>query len=197
MQILTTDELDSQTINTLCPRDRAVVVYAASSPDIDPAYIDATRDLGRLLATGGYTLINGGGAGGLMGAVNDGCLDAGGRAIGIIPSFMHDKGWGHKNLTATIIANDMHDRKKTMAHLASVAVALPGGVGTLEEILEIITWQKLHLDAPKPIFLNIAGYYDPLLAMLNRAAEQHFMSATDNLYHVCQTTDQLIKQLKP
>lgn len=169
---------------TSAPHTGTVAVYAASSTHIDPVYFDAARELGALIARAGYTLVDGGGSSGLMGAVNDGCLEAGGTAIGVIPRFMHERGWGHRSLSDTLVAEDMHDRKATMARMADAVIALPGGVGTLEEILEIITWRKLGLFDGPAVFCNINGYYDDMARMLEKAVCEGFMDANPPLYSV-------------
>lgn len=151
-----------------------ITVYAASSGQLGHAYIDAAQSLGRLIAAKGYTLINGAGRMGLMGASCDACLAAGGEALGIIPRFMVEQGWQHPSQPLLITA-DMHERKEKLAGLSDACIALPGGVGTLEELMEIITWKQLGLYLKPVIILNTCGYYDPLLAQLDRAADERFM----------------------
>lgn len=152
-----------------------ITVYAASSAEVDKVYLDAARELGTLIARGGYGLVTGAGSTGLMGAVNDGAIAASGSTVGIIPQFMADRGWAHRSLEQTIVTPDMHARKSMMMRMASAVIALPGGVGTFEELLEAITWRQLGLYDGKVVILNVGGYYDPLLAMLERAATLHFM----------------------
>lgn len=152
-----------------------ITVYSASSGQLPAVYVDTARQLGRLMAAGGHTLINGAGRMGLMGATADACLDAGGRAIGVIPQFMVERNWHHRGMTRLVVTPDMHRRKETMAQLSDACIALPGGVGTLEELLEIITWKQLGLYDKPIVVLNVAGYYDALLAQLRRAAEEHFI----------------------
>lgn len=137
------------------------------------------RDLGRRIAEAGLPVINGGGARGLMAAVSDGALAAGGEAIGVIPRFMVDKGFCHPALSRTIITDDMHERKRTMAEMSVGAIALPGGVGTFEELMEILTWQKLSLYGGPVVILNQEGYYEPLLQMLDKAKQLHFSSESE------------------
>lgn len=153
----------------------AITVYCASSSQINGEYFDAARQLGRFLAEAGYTVVNGGGDTGLMGALNDGCLEAGGRAVGIIPKFMVDRGWGHKGLTKMIVARDMHQRKELMAACAKSVIALPGGIGTFEELMEIMTWRQLGLYTGKVVVLNVRGYYESLLALLDKADTEGFL----------------------
>lgn len=169
---------------------KGIVVYCASSADIDEKYFAMARELGALIARAGVPVINGGGARGLMGAVSDGALVAGGEVIGVIPRFMVDKGFCHPSLTKTIITADMHERKRTMAELSMGAIALPGGVGTFEELMEILTWQKLSLYHGPVVILNQDGYYDPLLQMLERAKALHFSAPDEGAKRFVATTAQ-------
>lgn len=150
-------------------------VYSASSGQVPAVYLEAARTLGRLIASGNHTLVNGAGRTGLMGACTDACLAVGGKAIGVIPQFMIDQGWQHRGMTELIITPDMHRRKELMAEKSDACIALAGGVGTLEELLEIITWKQLGLYLKPIIILNTNGYYDALLAQLQRAADECFM----------------------
>lgn len=132
-----------------------------------------------------------------MGAAIDGAQAAGGVTIGILPQFMIDRGWNHPDLTQTISVADMHTRKAEMARLARLVVALPGGIGTFEELMEIITWRQLGLWAGEIWILNTLGYYDPILAMFRRAEEMGFMrkaaaaEAPDELFHVASTPEEI------
>lgn len=154
---------------------QSVCVYSASSTKIADCYFQAARELGELLGHHGIRLVNGAGNLGLMRACADACLEAGGQVIGVIPRFMVEQGWQHPGLTELIETEDMHTRKQTMARLSDGVIALPGGCGTLEELLEIITWKQLGLYLNPIVVLNTNGFYDPLLKMLDRAAEEHFM----------------------
>ncbi len=158
-------------------KEKIITVYCASSTSIDKIYFDAARSLGQEIARRGITLIDGGGSMGLMGAVNDAVIEAGGKAIGVIPSFMVERGWHHKGLTKLEVTDGMHSRKEKMASLADGVIALPGGIGTFEELLEIITWRQLGLFKGNVVIYNIDGYYDNLLAMLDTAVERNFMKA--------------------
>lgn len=173
---------------------KEVVVYCASSAEIDPLYFDAAAKLGALLAKNGITCINGAGKEGLMGALNDAMLAQGGRVKGIIPRFMVDAGWGHTLLTETIITETIHERKAAMVQSADAAIALPGGVGTLEELAEIITWRQLGL-YPKPvIILNINDYYQPLLLFLEKMISERFMKeAYRELWQVANTPEEAVE----
>lgn len=155
--------------------DKAICVYAASSDDVDNIYKDEARQVGRLIAEAGATLSCGAGKMGLMAAAIDGALEAGGKAVGIIPEFMVARQWHHEGLTETIVTADMHSRKKTMLSTATAVIALAGGVGTLEELLEAITWRQLGLFHGNIVIFNQNHYYDPLLKMLDSTIANHFM----------------------
>jgi len=153
----------------------SVCVYSASSTKIDPVYFQVAEQLGCLLAEKQIRLINGAGNLGLMRSVADATLLAGGRVTGVIPEFMVEQGWHHTGLTELITVESMHERKQLMADLSDAVIALPGGCGTLEELLEIITWKQLGLYLNPIVILNVNGFYDPLLAMLDKAIEENFM----------------------
>ena len=173
-----------------------VCVFCASSADIDVRYLDAARELGQLLAENGWRCVNGGGAVGLMGAVTDGTLDADGEVTGVIPKFMVDNGWCYDRLEDVVITADMHQRKQMMSEMADAVIALPGGVGTLEELLETLTWRQLGLVKVPVIILNILGYYDGLLAMLHHAIDEGFMKTNHaRLWQVADTPAEAIALL--
>lgn len=154
---------------------KSVCVYCASSTKIAKVYFDAAQRLGCLLGEKNVRLVNGAGSIGLMRAVSDATLAAGGKVTGVIPGFMIEQGWQHNGLTELIAVKSMHERKQTMAALSNAVIALPGGVGTLEELLEIITWKQLGLYLNPIVILNINGYFDPLLDMLEKAVGENFM----------------------
>lgn len=154
---------------------KSVCVYCASSTQIAASYFNAARELGELLAQQQIRLVNGAGSLGLMRSCSDACLEAGGQVVGVIPQFMIEQGWHHTGLTQLIQTEDMHTRKQTMARLSDGVIALPGGCGTLEELLEIITWKQLGLYLNPIVILNIEGFYNPLLEMLSKAIDEHFM----------------------
>ena len=168
----------------------SVCVYCASSSKVDAVYFEAAEQLGRLLAQHQLHCIYGAGNQGLMGAIANSVLDAGGNVTGIIPRFMYEEGWHYDRLQHIEITNSMHERKERMAALSDAAIALPGGCGTLEELLEIITWKQLGLYFNPIVILNTAGYYDPLLALLERAVEQNFMRAEHQKMWVVASTPQ-------
>ena len=166
----------------------SVCVYSASSTKIDPVYVDAARELGTLLGQKQIRLINGAGNMGLMSAVADAALEAGGEVTGVIPHFMIEQGWHHTGLTKLVEVESMHERKKMMADLSDAIIALPGGCGTLEELLEVITWKQLGLYLNPIVILNTKGYYNPLLDMLRRAVDENFMREQHGaIWHVAQT----------
>lgn len=175
---------------------KRVCVYSASSTKIDPLFVEAARELGVRLAGEGISLVNGGGKMGLMAAVSDGVLSAGGEAIGIIPRFMIDREWHHKGLSQLIEVDDMHARKQLMANMSDAIIALPGGCGTLEELLEVITWKQLGLYLHPIIILNIKGYFNPLIEMFERAVEEHFMGELHrSIWRVANSVDEAMELL--
>ena len=128
-----------------------------------------------MIAEHGLTLITGAGKLGLMNTIENAALEAGGKVTGVIPSFMVREGWHHEGLTELIETPSMHERKQTMANLSDGIIALPGGCGTMEELLEIITWKQLGLYVNPLVILNVDGFYDALLAQLEKAVEENFM----------------------
>lgn len=171
---------------------KRVAVYAASSSQVSSEYIDATAELGRTLAAAGIEIVYGAGKVGLMGALADAALDAGGKVTGVIPQFMVDNGWCREKLTNLIVTPDMHTRKEKIVSLADATIALPGGVGTLEELMEIITWKQLGLYANPIVILNTRGYFNPLKEMLERAVEEKFMREIHrNLWSIADTPRQV------
>lgn len=170
-----------------------IVVYGASSAEAEQVFVDAAYQLGGLIAKAGKRLVSGAGSTGLMAAVENGALDAGGVSIGIIPQFMVDNGWLHQGLTEVKVTATMHERKDMMAKMADAVVALPGGTGTFEELFEIITWKMLGLFVKPIIILNTDHYYDPLLEMLDRTAERHFMNPVfKKLWAVAETPQEAL-----
>jgi len=172
----------------------SVCVYSASSTKIDPVYFDTAYELGTLLGQQHIRLINGAGNMGLMSAVSDAALATGGEVTGVIPRFMVEQGWHHTGLTRLVEVESMHERKKMMADLSDAVIALPGGCGTLEELLEIITWKQLGLYLNPVVILNVKGYFDPLLAMLQRAVEENFMRTQHgSIWHVAKTVREAVE----
>ena len=150
-------------------------VYCASSRTAHPDYRSAAHRLGEVLAREGVGIIYGGGAVGSMGALADGALSAGGRVIGILPRFMAELEWGHKGLTDLQLVEDLRTRKHMMLTLSQAAIALPGGSGTLEELLEAITFKRLGLYLNPIVLVNTREFFTPLLEVLSRAVNERFM----------------------
>src|SRR5215831_14254381 len=159
----------------IAPMERTVCVYCASSRSAHPDYRAAARRLGEVLAAEGVGIVYGGGAVGSMGALADGALARGGRVIGILPRFMADLEWGHKGLTDLQLVEDLRTRKHMMLTLSQAAIALPGGSGTLEELLEAITLKRLGLYLNPIVLVNTRGFFTPLIEQLARAVEERFM----------------------
>ena len=156
---------------------RTLCVYCGSRAGARPDYADAARQLGALLAREGVGLVTGGGHVGLMGAVADAVLEAGGEAVGVIPQALLDREVGHTGLTELLVVETMHERKALMAARADAFVALPGGLGTLEEITEMLTWSQLGIHAKPCGLLNVSGYYDAFVAFLDHAVAEGFVRA--------------------
>ena len=176
-------------INNIC-------IYCASSNKVAEIYGETAYELGALLAKEGITVVTGAGSIGLMRKVEDGALDNGGKAIGVIPQFMVDQNWHHTGLTELHITGSMHERKQMMANLSDAVIALPGGCGTIEELSEIITWKQLGLYLNPIIILNIDGFYDALLAQLSKAVEENFMrSIHADIWKVATTPDEAVELL--
>lgn len=154
---------------------RRICVFCGSNKGADPAYLDAVRILGRLFATEGIGLVYGGGSVGLMGELADTVLSSGGEVIGVIPHALWAREVGHRGLTDLHIVDTMHERKAMMADLADAFIALPGGLGTLEEIFEIWTWAQLGLHTKPVGFLDVGGFYKPLMQFLDRAVRERFL----------------------
>lgn len=153
-----------------------ICVYAASSAHCDRAYLDAARELGHLLARERCTVVYGGGATGLMGALADGALAEDGEVIGIIPRFMTEVEWQHPRVTNLDVVEDMRERKHRLLTGSDAVIALPGGSGTLEELFEAITLKRLGLYFNPIVLLNIRDFYAPLQDFMNRVIDQRFMN---------------------
>jgi uncharacterized protein (TIGR00730 family) len=165
-----------------------ITIYASSSSEIAPVYFEAAEDLGERMAALGIACINGAGNNGLMAAVTDVILAKGGKVYGIIPQFMIDKGWIHPDIQDLTVTPDMHTRKQIMAQQSDACIALPGGIGTLEELLEIITWKQLGLYTNPVIILNTNGFYNSLLELLEKIDTENFLPhKTANMWTVANT----------
>jgi uncharacterized protein (TIGR00730 family) len=154
-------------------------VFCGSSPKVDPVYLKAAKELGNHLASANISVNYGCGAFGLMGALADGVLENKGKITGIIPSFMVEYGWSYPKITETIVTHDMRERKKLLIANVDAVVALPGGIGTLEEIMEVITLKQLGQFSKPIMLLNTNNFYNHLTAFLEEMIRQQFM----NDYH--------------
>ncbi len=156
---------------------KSICVYCGSSAGVSPRYAEQARAMGGALAERGITLVYGGGKVGLMGAIADEVLRRGGQVTGVIPQALLDKEVGHRDLTQLHVVKNMHERKAMMAELSDGFIAMPGGIGTLEELFEVFTWSQLRFH-DKPIgILNTDGYYDALLGFVAHMVEQGFLRA--------------------
>ena len=153
---------------------KAVAVYCASSTQVGQAYVEDAAKLGELFAKHGVTLVYGGGAVGLMGAICDAVKAHGGKAIGVIPRFMVEKGWLRPGLDEVIEVETMAERKRIMAEITDAAMALPGGVGTFDELMDIVSLKKLGLYLKPVVIVNTQNYYQPLATLLERSVTEHF-----------------------
>ena len=176
------------------PKVNSICIYCSSSTKIDDCYFRDAYELGKLMAAQGIAVVNGAGSMGLMQASTDGCMEAGGEAIGIIPSFMIKEGWCHQGMTQIVETPDMHIRQQKMAEMSDAAIILPGGCGTLAELMELITWKQLGLYLKPIVILNTNGYYDFLLQALEQAVEQNFMREQHTaIWRVAQTPEEALK----
>jgi uncharacterized protein (TIGR00730 family) len=170
-----------------------VCVFAASSSRINNEYEIAAAKLGSMLAKAGMEVVFGGGGIGLMGKLADAVLANGGKITGVIPSFMKKEGWGHHGLNEMIITRDMGERKKKLFALADAVVALPGGIGTLEELTEAITLKQLSLFDGPVIILNTLGYYNSLLDFIDNMVEKNFMRIEHKgIWEIVNTPEEVI-----
>ncbi len=153
----------------------SICVYCGSRPGLLPEYREAAFSFGRLLARRRLTLVYGGGKVGLMGALADGAVAENGKVIGVMPRRLIDKEIAHRGIAELHSVQTMHERKTKMADLSDAFVALPGGIGTLEEIFEVYTWTQLNFQAKPCAFLNVAGFYSPLIKFLDHVVAQRFV----------------------
>jgi uncharacterized protein (TIGR00730 family) len=153
----------------------AVCVYCGSSPGTDPVFVETAQKFGKILAESGVRLVYGGGSIGLMGAIAEAVRKHGGEATGIIPEFMTGREQPRRLAQELIVTRDMHERKRTMFERADAFVALPGGIGTLEEVVEQLTWAQLGRHKKPILFANINGYWNPLLALIAHMRDLEFM----------------------
>ena len=171
----------------------SVAIYCSSSNKVRESYMQAAHKLGELLAQAGMRLIYGDGGIGLMAAAADGALNAGGEVLGIIPQFMVDAGWNNPRSTHTIVTQTMHERKATIVQETNAMVALPGGIGTFEELLECLTWKQLGLHSCPVVILNTDGYYDRLLECLDYMIDEQMMRPIHKaMYTVVNEPDEVL-----
>jgi len=176
---------------------RSICVYCSSSNKIKSAYFEAAYQLGRILADHHIRLVYGDGGIGLMGAIADGALSGGGEVVGVIPQFMVDEGWNNSKSTETHVVKTMHERKAYIESISDAMVALPGGIGTLEELAECLTWKQLGIHTKPVAILNTAGYYDPLLHFLDQMVDEHMIRAIhrQQMFTVVSTPEQVLPAL--
>ena len=175
---------------------RSLCVLCGSRPGNDPAFADAALRLGALMVERGVRLVYGGGSIGLMGTVADAVLDAGGEVVGVIPDFLLRYEVGHRQLTELVITDSMHDRKRQMFEMADGFVVLPGGLGTLDEAFEIITWKQLRLHDAPIVVLDVGGYWAPLRAMVDAVIAGEFAHpAVAELFTMVQTPEEVFPAL--
>ena len=157
---------------------RSICVYCGSSPGGDEAYLSAGRALGRTIARSGLRLVYGGGTKGIMGAVSEGALQAGGTVLGVIPRFLMTKEAserGLERLSELVVTDNMHQRKHIMFEQSDAFVALPGGIGTVEEIVEIMTWAQLGHHRKPIVFGNVKGFWNPMMALMEHMTQAGFI----------------------
>jgi uncharacterized protein (TIGR00730 family) len=174
----------------------SLCVYCGSRAGADPAFADTARAVGRWIGHHGGQLVYGGGRNGLMGTVADATMAAGGQVVGIIPKALVEREWAHHGCTELHVVDNMHERKRMMADKADAFLALPGGIGTFEEFFEVWAWRQLGYH-DKPVgLLNVAGYYDGLMAFMRTGVEQQFMSGAQmELIQVHSDTSKLLPDL--
>lgn len=176
---------------------KSIAVYCASSNKVRPSFVAAAERLGELMAEAGIRLVYGDGGIGLMAAVARGALKAGGEVLGVIPQFMVDQGWNNPDSTETIVTETMHERKAKICEVSDAMVALPGGIGTFEELLECLTWKQLGLHNNPVVILNTDGYYDKLLACIDLMVEEQMMRPIHKeMYVVVSEPDQVLEAIK-
>lgn len=161
---------------------KSVAVYCGSRMGHQKGYQALARDIGRHIGEQGLRLVYGGASVGLMGSVADGALHSGAEVIGVLPEVLKDKEFAHQGLTQLLEVRDMHERKSMMAALSDAFIALPGGIGTLEELFEMLTWHYLKLHQKPCILLNFDGYYDALLAFLKHSQDEGFSAPMPQLW---------------
>jgi len=174
----------------------SLCVFCGAHIGTDPAYKAIAADLGQIMAKNRVKLVFGGGRIGLMGVLADALIASGGESIGIIPEFLREKGLSHQNVTDLIVVDSMHERKGAMFQRGDAFCALPGGLGTMEELFEIVTWRQLHIHHKPIILLNVAGYFDPLLSFWDTIISKGFSRVEHrHLVSVVERSEQVIPQI--
>lgn len=174
-----------------------VCVYCGSSDGIDPSFGEAAATLGQAFAENGMGLVYGGGSIGLMGRIARATMASGGRVVGVIPRFLHDREVMLREVSELIVTEDMHERKRIMFERADAFVALPGGIGTLEELVEMMTWSQLGRHDKPIALLNVKGFWDPFAQLINHMSDAGFITAgRDVSYDLVTSVDELIPLLR-
>ncbi len=174
-----------------------VCVYCASSTQCDALYFEAARELGAILARNSITIVYGAGAVGSMGQLAEGALSEGGHVIGVLPQFMMDLEWGHPGLGELRLVEDLHDRKRTLLDGTDAVVALPGGSGTLDELLEAISLKRLAIYLNPIVLVNVNGFFDPCIELLDRCIDERFMDPRHRaIWQVVERPDQVLAAIE-
>ncbi len=174
-----------------------ISVFCGSNDNSGRAYHEAADRLGRILARSGITIVYGGGSTGLMGKLADAALEEGGKVVGVLPGFMDQKEWGHRGLTELRMVDDMHQRKRAMLDASDACVALPGGCGTFEELFEVIAWKSLDLHSNPIVIVNVEGFYDPCVELLERSIAEGFMTPAHRaIWTLVRSPDEVLQALQ-
>jgi uncharacterized protein (TIGR00730 family) len=177
---------------------KSVAVFCASSTKVDKAYFDVAFQTGKILSDAGKTIYYGGGSVGLMGAVAEAALLNNGKIIGVIPEFMMAMEWGNKNVDELVIVPDMFERKKVLIEKTDAIIVLPGGVGTVDELFDAITQKQLCRHKSPIIIMNINGFFDSLIEMLNRMIIEQFMRIEHGrIYTIINSPEELVEKMMP
>jgi len=176
---------------------RSICVYCGSSPGKDPAFVATAQAFGKIMAENGVKLVYGGGSKGLMGAVAAGVLENGGKVLGVIPEFLKARELAMKGATELVVTRNMHERKQIMFERADAFVALPGGIGTLEELVEQLTWSQLGRHKKPILFANINGFWDPLCELLDHMKNNGFIHSELSFeYGLADRVEDILPQLR-
>ncbi len=174
----------------------ALCVYCGSSGNVDQVYLEAAEQTGALLAKKGIRLVFGGGGIGLMGTVADAVLAGNGEVIGVMPKFLEDIEVAHERITELIVVDSMHTRKQKMFDLSDAFLVLPGGYGTLDEMIEIITWKQLRRHDKPVLLVNVAGYWDPFQTLVNSIIKKGFARPKDfELFTIVSSVEEILPTL--